>query len=188
MAYSLNNLLFACPSCNRSSKNDRFPLATGSASLSAEELPPGNEIPLLIDPAGDINPVEHIEFVAFEINRVDRCNIPLISEDALWMAIPRDGSLFGKNTIEVVNLNRSDLLELRSDYVRREIRPRARQLLDAIKRGHAPTIHDAADRAHALLAKSMPFTALSLDALSCFVPNLKLAQFMRRWPTPAELR
>lgn len=45
LAYSWQNLLYACATCNRSSKNDSFPLEIGSVSLVAETVPPGRTPP-----------------------------------------------------------------------------------------------------------------------------------------------
>jgi hypothetical protein len=62
LAYTWDNLLFACPSCNRSNKNDLFPLEHGSTPLHDPDDAPGGERPLLLHPRQD-NGVEHIEFV-----------------------------------------------------------------------------------------------------------------------------
>lgn len=61
LAWTWENLLFACAPCNRSGKSDAFPLATGSTALQFGELPPGREQPLLIDPASD-DPRSHVRF------------------------------------------------------------------------------------------------------------------------------
>jgi uncharacterized protein (TIGR02646 family) len=62
LAWTWENLLFACAPCNRSGKNDAFPLATGSIALRFGELPPGAERPLMLDPASD-DPRRHIRFL-----------------------------------------------------------------------------------------------------------------------------
>lgn len=62
LAWTWENLLFACTPCNRSGKNDAFPLATGSTALQFGELPPGRERPLMVDPAAD-DPRSHIRFL-----------------------------------------------------------------------------------------------------------------------------
>jgi uncharacterized protein (TIGR02646 family) len=62
LAWTWENLLFACAPCNRSGKNDAFPLATGSTPLQFGELPPGAERPLMLDPATD-DPRRHIRFL-----------------------------------------------------------------------------------------------------------------------------
>jgi uncharacterized protein (TIGR02646 family) len=62
LAWTWENLLFACAQCNRSGKNDAFPMAPGSVALQFGELPPGAEQPLMLDPAAD-DPRRHIRFV-----------------------------------------------------------------------------------------------------------------------------
>ena len=62
LAWTWENLLFACAPCNRSGKNDAFPLAAGSITLQVGELPPGAERPLMLDPATD-DPRRHIRFL-----------------------------------------------------------------------------------------------------------------------------
>lgn len=62
LAWTWENLLFACAPCNRSGKNDAFPLAPGSTALQFGELPPGAELPLMLDPVTD-DPRRHIRFL-----------------------------------------------------------------------------------------------------------------------------
>lgn len=62
LAFTWENLLFSCPNCNRGkAKADRFPLAGGSTALLAEQQPPGQELPLLLDPATESG-ARHIQF------------------------------------------------------------------------------------------------------------------------------
>lgn len=48
LAWTWDNLLFACMDCNRDHKKDQFPLADGSTPLVAEQAPPASERPLVI--------------------------------------------------------------------------------------------------------------------------------------------
>lgn len=61
LAWTWENLLFACAPCNRSGKNDAFPLDDGSVALVYDQQPPGEERPLLVDPAAE-DPSVHIGF------------------------------------------------------------------------------------------------------------------------------
>lgn len=98
LAWTWENLLFACAACNRTgAKGDQFPLAAGSARLTYAEQPPGREGPLLVDPTSD-DPRKHIQFV-------------LIGER--WAPIGKDER--GRKTIEVLNLDRD---EARTDFER----------------------------------------------------------------------
>jgi hypothetical protein len=45
LAWTWENLLFACMDCNREHRRDRFPLSAGDARLLAEQAPPGFERP-----------------------------------------------------------------------------------------------------------------------------------------------
>jgi hypothetical protein len=184
LAFSLNNLLFACPSCNRSAKNDKFPLAVGSAALMAEQLAPGGESPLFIDPAGSVNPVEHIKFIPLPFgfnSSTEKFSESDVSAQ-IWLAVPRSGSKHGKSTIEVADLNRMDLVELRSDYVRLTVWPLAKELMAALTEGLFWKIEDRKDRAEKLIRRGLPFTALAFDALNLLVPAEELAKFGLAWP------
>lgn len=50
LAWTWENLLFACIECNREYKKDQFPLVDETTRLTPEAAPPGDESPLLIDP------------------------------------------------------------------------------------------------------------------------------------------
>lgn len=174
LAFHWANLLFACPTCNRAGKNDKFPLRSGSAPLQAEGMPPGGEQPLLIDPGGRVNPVCHIKFVLSRLG---------VGPDR-WWARPRNGSEFGAWTIDVCGLNVGELLELRSDYVTRVVAPIAKELALAIASRRRTEVSKGFARALALLTPAQSFVALSYDALQHFVSNVDLRPFRLRWPVP----
>ncbi|MBK9441880.1 MAG: hypothetical protein IPN53_11440 [Comamonadaceae bacterium] len=125
LAFSWDNLLFACPACNRSGKNDLFPLIHGSISLLNPLLPPGNELPLLLDPGSAINPVEHIEYTESAIGRN--------GGPTHWWARPRNASIYGVKTIEVCELNRLELRELRNDHFRSTLAPQVEALNNSFR-------------------------------------------------------
>lgn len=188
LAFSLSNLLFSCPSCNRTGKNDRFPLASGCTSLNCGEEPPNLEDPLFIDPAGMINPVEHIRFVPFPAatfhDDSGNCNPEWNDDDEsceIWLAIPRNGSHLGLVTIDVADLNRMDLLELRADHVRTNIRPVATDFIKALCSGDIVESRNQKARVDALIRKAVPFTALAYDALKHMVPSALMLNFGMHW-------
>lgn len=189
LAFNRNNLLFSCPSCNRSSKGDRFPLDIGSVAMLAEQIPPLFEVPLLIDPVGAINPVEHIQFMPMPgfTNLVDRDLLVREVEVVRWFAVPRRGSKYGRYTIEVVDLNRMELLELRSDYFRTSIWPLVLDLQGALEGGFACKVEECLNRAKKLISRRLPFTALAFDSLVFFVPQAKLDPYRLAWPSEAEV-
>lgn len=59
LSWTWSNLHFACEQCNRH-KGDRFELR-GGTRLTPEEMPPGTEEPLLLDPSAE-DPSIHIVF------------------------------------------------------------------------------------------------------------------------------
>lgn len=76
LAWTWENLLFACAPCNRSGKRAEFPLEAGSTALVFDQQPPGDERPLLIDPGAE-DPRQHIGFECandkwFPIGRTER--------------------------------------------------------------------------------------------------------------------
>lgn len=174
LAYTWKNLLYACSSCNRSEKNDRFPLTPGDTALIAGKHPPGEERPYLLDPA-TCNPVEHIQF---RLDRVTRS----------WRAKARAGSAYGHWTIEVCGLNRDQgLIELRNDHVAQAVQPHVDALQQALSSDDGPLVSAAFKRALGLLQPACTFVALSYDALCHLVPTSQLAPWRLSWPTPARV-
>lgn len=177
LAFSWDNLLFACPDCNRSHKNSRFPLDAGCQSLMPEDLPPGKENPLLIDPSSALNPVEHIEFVYQGIGRSGAVRY--------WWARPRNGSPLGNSTIEVCGLNRSDLREIREDHYSTVVLPHARAIDTAIAAADLLRLQLEFNRALDLLAPRNVHVGLTYDALRHLIPEAHLlATLGVGWPAP----
>ena len=179
LAFTWENLLFACPSCNRTEKNQLFPLRSGSVALQPEQDPPRSERPLLIDPAGLLHPPEHIQYVPAALQPGDRF--------PHWWARPRTGSLHGGWTLQVCGLNRDELRELRGDHVERVVRPRASELRDALRRGDQREITSTLARCRELIVETSPFSLLSYDALRTLVPPTAMRARGLRWPDPDEV-
>lgn len=178
LAFSWDNLLYACAACNRSGKNDQFPL-TSTNVLVAEQQPPGDEEPLLIDPCGDKNPVEHIEHVFVSLN-----GNPAARH---WHVRPRAGSMLGLWTIAVCKLDRHELLELRDDYVIHAVLPQTNALLRAIgENERAGTVREF-ERALVMLQPSNAHVGLAYDAFRHFVPSDILERQGLGWPQPSEV-
>lgn len=180
LAFNWDNLLYACPSCNRTEKNDLFPVDAGSVTLEPENIPPGLERPLLIDPGGTINPVEHIIFVQEAVDS--------IGGPKYWWARPRHGSALGTFSIFVLGLNRLELRELRNDYFETTIAPEVAAIQGALARADRTAILREFKRALGLLDSRNPFVALSFDALRSLVPNSVLRRSIRNgWPLPRDV-
>lgn len=177
LAFTWDNLLFACPDCNRSHKNTKFPLDYSCQPLMPEELPPGNEIPLLIDPCSAVNPVEHIEFVYQSIGPA--------STPSTWWARPRNGSIIGNETINVCGLNRADLREIREDHYSTVILKHSYAIESAIIEADTPRIQREFNRAIELLNPRNVHVGLTYDAFRHTIPDTKLIASMGiGWPAP----
>ena len=177
LAFSWDNLLFACPGCNRSHKNSRFPLDSNCRPLLPEDMPPGGERPLLIDPSSAVNPVEHIQFVYQGIGGAGTIRT--------WWARPRNGSVLGNATIEVCGLNRSDLREIREDHYATVVLPHACAIDLAIGAADTPRLHRELHRALELLTPRNSHVGLTYDALRHLVPESRLrAMLGLGWPSP----
>lgn len=174
LAFNWDNLLYACKNCNESYKRALFPLANGSTPLYAEQMPPGNEQPLLINPCGTINPVEHIEFY---------CSNAIPSHER-WLAKPRHDSLLGSETIRVLGLNEKPNIDKHTSIVQTRI---LHQVASFEKYWHQPEfITTLFNSAHRLFAPENDYAALQYDALRHYIPNARLqACIGQSWPEPA---
>jgi uncharacterized protein (TIGR02646 family) len=169
LAWTWENLLFACAPCNRSHKRHLFPLARGSRALEPEQQPPGGEKPLLIDPATE-EPLQHLQFVPFMIHGQER-----------WFPNARSGSPRGQETIRVLGLDSASLLDLYKAHVDREVRPKVDELHKVMKsRARKRVMQEWDALTHELLDPRRPFTALSYDALDHLVPEAE----RQRWGLP----
>lgn len=93
LAYEWTNLYYSCQLCNQQFKRNHFPLKDGRRRARSHVHDLTREEPLLIDPAGQ-DPRKHIGFrqeYAFAIN----------------------GSPAGERTIELLGLNREEIVEVR---------------------------------------------------------------------------
>lgn len=176
LAYTWDNMLYACPGCNRSEKNDRFPLREGSIALIAEQTPPRKERSLLLDPAGTECPGWHISYSLSS-------PIPGSSRKH-WYARARNGSRLGAFTIDVVGLNVDELLELRDNYVSNYLEEPARRLRDALVRNDRRQITDSLSEAKKLMRATRDFSLLAYDVFRHFAPPLLMKHRKLGWPSP----
>ncbi len=159
LAWTWQNLMFACPNCNRTEKNDVFPLAAGSVALVHEQRPPGSELALLIDPCVE-NPIGHIKFQYH----------PALPKHK-WRPLPKNGSARGDRTNWVLGLDRPSLLDLYDRRVRDYLEPIIMRLNVEIALNNQRQIDSIwANEALPWVVSNRPFTALSYDALDYYVP------------------
>lgn len=180
LAFTWENLLFSCSSCNSPGKGDQFPLLDGSTSLTAEQAPPGGEMPLLLNPGSNINPVEHIVFILESVSAQ--------AGEPQWRAHARNNSPWGGKTIEVCKLNTQDLLENRAIHIETVIQKQVNAINDAIATKKIKSIRAQYDRAISMLAPSNEYVALSYDAFRHFIPDAILQTTIQKcWPGPDQV-
>ncbi|QHH97795.1 hypothetical protein [Acinetobacter dispersus] len=174
LAYTWENLLFACPSCNRSHKRSFFPLANGSISLQEETPPPSNEVPLLIDPSSSINPVEHIMFVF---------------ENQGWWAKERNRSIEGQKSIQIYGLNHQDLRELRKDHYETILTPQVNAINIAIRDNDLVALKKEYQRALDMLTPKNTFVCFNYSVFSQEINNLENISDLIQlsWPFPHQI-
>lgn len=177
LAYTWENLLFSCPSCNRSAKNDLFPLTLGDTPLLPEASPPGQEHPLFLDPAGAIHPAEHLEFVPSND----------ASGEKIWRIEALGGSSIGTETIRVLEKGLEQARPLWDKHVKHTVQPMVSELRKAIQAGSKLEIRRAFARAKGLLHPALDFTLLTYDVLTKQVPAKELARVGLQWPKRTDL-
>jgi uncharacterized protein (TIGR02646 family) len=150
LAYRFDNLYFGCLVCNRI-KGAHFPLKAGTRALEPEEDPRQvEELPLLIDP-GFEDPEDHLTFVW----------IP----GRGYEVAPRDGSERGRRTIEILELDRDDLSEIRRRYYRKHLQPLLERFAEAERNGDGVALNQIRQEAATLKAADSPFALLARIAL-----------------------
>lgn len=161
LTWSWSNQLVSCKRCNGPNhKGDKFPLLDESRRLAAEDAPPGDEEPFLIDPSTE-DPIDYIRFVRVK---------------GMWVPMPRNGSVRGRETIQLLGL---DTLGPRYDrHWRDVILPRVKAIKVAIATGNVRRIQKEWGRAlRELFHSKATFQALTFDALS----DVFKAAIRERW-------
>jgi len=95
LVYSWENLYYSCTICN-SRKSSCFPLVDPTKRARSHSDSLAEENPLILDPGGSEDPRDHINF-RYEI--------------------AKGVTNSGRTTIEIVDLNRNDLVEERLDHL-----------------------------------------------------------------------
>lgn len=169
LAWHVPNLFFACAPCNRQYKGESFPLVHGSTALPEGAHPPGVEHPVLLDPLHE-DPIDHIVFRPVDGER-------------RWLAFPRSRSARGKQTIQLLQLNRDALVEVYELHVREVLRPR---IDDLRRRSSDPRDFRDGWSSHlrGLLRASSSFSALSHDVLDYYFPASFRATLNAELPHP----
>ena len=171
LAWTWENLLFACIDCNRDHKKDQFPLVDETKRLVAEHAPPGEEQPLLIDPYDpSVDPAGEIEFRREYVQRKER-----------WK--PYGVTDRGRETIRICGLDRPGLLTLYETHVRELVRSKVDRFGAAVRTEDPQEIVKAwGTLTRGLFGKLQPFHALSRDAVRVLVPRDVRVRYQLSWP------
>lgn len=166
LAWTWENLVFACIECNREYKKDQFPLVDEATRLSPEVAPPGNESPLLIDPyAPGSDPRIEIVFRRERVQGRER-----------WT--PYGVTNRGIETVRICGLDRPGLIEYYNKHVRDIVRPAIERFDAAAKTEDVRAITDAWSRlCRQLDAPGQEFRALSRDAVDTLVSRAVRTQY-----------
>jgi hypothetical protein len=145
--------------CNREYKKDQFPLVDETQQLVAEQSPPGNEQPLLLDPYDpSVDPASEIEFRREYVQRKER-----------WK--PYGLTERGRETIRICGLDRPSLITLYETHIREVARVKVERFGAAVKTEAPHEIVRAwGTLTRGLFGKLQPFHALSRDAIRVLVP------------------
>jgi 5-methylcytosine-specific restriction endonuclease McrA len=170
LAWTWENLLFACMDCNREHKKEQFPLVDEVRRLVAGHDPPGDEQPLLIDPYdGSVDPAREIEFRREYVQRRER-----------WR--PYGLTERGRETIRICGLDRPSLLTLYDTHVREVVRVKVERFRGIAETGSSQEIVRAwGTLVRGLSGAYQPFQVLSRDAVQVLVPPDIRARYHLSW-------
>ncbi|MBK9260381.1 MAG: hypothetical protein IPM54_11165 [Polyangiaceae bacterium] len=151
LAWTWENLFFACGKCNTHQKKNQFPLEPGSAPLDEYDFDLDKEKPLLVDPEND-EPRDHIRFRWSPARQK-------------WLPYAFSNSARGAATIKILNLDEDDHAQ---QHVEHSVMPWVEQLEDTGD-NELQKVWTRATRS--LFAPNRPFHALSWDVLDMRFPR-----------------
>ena len=147
LAYSWDNLYWCCQVCNRNNKKNYFPLAnpTRRARSHIDDL--ATEKPLILNPGGPEDPRRHIKF-----------------RDAIAVGSTKAG----RKTVEILGLNRGQLVEERLTHLN-ELR-RLLEIVEVFASNPEPkSLRLLRDARHGITSAVQPaavFSAMAADYLA----------------------
>ena len=157
LAWTWENLLFACFRCNTICKRNQFPLQPGTRPLAELSLDLDTEQSLLLDPAR-VDPREHIRFRWSEKRQ-------------RWLPVPIRGSLMGARTIELLRLDQD---ERPSRHVKNRVDMAIRALRREMSRGDEDAVRVLwNDMMESLFERTEQFHAVTWDALDAAFPAVE---------------
>ncbi len=146
LAYDWDNLLLACSICNQRYKQARFPLTNPVRRAANHHQDVLQEEPLLIHPA-QTDPFPYVGF-------------------RQEIAYAKDGNRCGKTNIEVLGLNRANLIESRRDHLSHLTSLRSILGLTALVESTEgrKVMHDAGEYLRNATLDSSKFTSMTRSA------------------------
>lgn len=161
LAWTWENLLFACFRCNTSYKQNQFPLEPGTSPLAELSFDLGEERPLLIDPAR-VDARDHFQF-RWSDSR------------GRWIPVPVPGSKEGQATIGILGLDDD---EHPTEHVRERVEHWMERLEDDLGKDDPQAVQATWKRMiRSLFAPRQPFHAVTWDALNARFPE----EVRRKW-------
>lgn len=147
LAYEWSNLLFSCRHCNQEYKKNRFPVPNEQTRAKTESDDLSVENSFLLDPSLD-DPENHFSY--------DWVRVPFV------MIAPRNNSDRARHTIDILQLNRQDLLEERTQ-IREDLLLMARGMHQAIAMCDRDAIAEVEAKIMGATHSSQPFAGFRRD-------------------------
>jgi hypothetical protein len=154
LAWTWENLLFACFRCNSCFKRNQFPLEAGTPVLPQLSVDLDFEKRLFVDPSRE-DPRDHIRFIWSKAR-------------AKWLPVPVAGSRRGAATIDRLGLDED---ELPSRHVSQRVQPWIDELQVRIAAGVRGEVQATWHRVQqALFSPNEPFHSVTWDVLDAQFP------------------
>lgn len=155
LAWTWENMLFACFRCNTPLKLNQFPLRRGTAPLPSMSFELAREEPLLIDPSRE-DPRRHFRFLWSDTRQ-------------RWLPTPVDGSLQAYETIRIFHLDEDDVAQR---HVSTHVESWKATIERAIERGDRALVQSTwQSMLVALFSPCQDFQALTWDVLDHHFPE-----------------
>lgn len=171
LAWTWENLLFACAICNSSHKRDLFPLADGSRVMIAEDQLPSQETAVFVDPADphDCDPMDLIVFLPVG----DR-----------WVPTGRHGDPRGAAIVRLLGLDGPAHLPRYTQHVDEYLRPHIERLHGFARADDVPGFRAEWADATRHIRPVRPWAGLAHDVFDYHFPALERSRMGVTLPRP----
>jgi len=147
LAYNWKNYLFACKCCNQTHKKTRFPVRDETTRAMGPNDSIADECPCLIDPSAE-DPEDHI---SYEWSTAYKVYVKAVGG-------PNDNNCRGEETIQIVGLNRQELMSERAGILD-ELEVIAAMMIAGEYHGNPLLISRAKERIREATSSDRKFTA-----------------------------